>query len=546
MDWKKALTSTLFATTCGFMASGLFLILGLIFGISIENTLWALMISMAIAGLYLRMIIGWLVVIAFIGISFTILLSLRIRGERFASHHQWVTAFIIGGTVSLVIAFFIFDKGVFAGAVMTVPFILGIILLSATIAHLIVHEKLSKLDRTIISASDTPIIMSLLSVLLLSLILILPNLSAVAGLKPEPPSRPITGYGSGIMPYEVESFSLEVSYSTEISDWWFEEEVTRNWKVHVYLPVNYESEEIGLAIFLHGFSGTDIENYHDTMNSLAGQGLAAIFPEYASEVDYSSVDEGFELVKYRGASNNPAHLPRYTMALEGIDLGLQYLEENEGAKSTLGNTSLDRSHLWVGGHSMGSGTSFYVVSEALKRGWGDESLVINLEAPWIHAEDSELRGNMSLLPDHALINIIEYEADTTVAECLGRWYHDRLISRDYSTALPDNQVRYIVVQNDYYGFPPLVASHFQQISFVRDSLANIAYYPRIEAQSDYISSMTIADFEGAEEARIAFMESNGEAVVTGTWSDGTPVNPLLFISQPLLDEGVDWKACPSH
>ncbi len=545
MNWRKMLTTTWFAAICGFLVSGLFLAIAKVFGISIESSLWNLMILMAITGLLLRLIVGWLAIIAFIALSFTIILSLRIRGHRFASRHQWITSFIIGGTISLVIAYFYFDMTVFRGAVMTVPFVLGMILLSAMISHSIVHEKISKMDSSLITKSDSSIIISLFSVLLLSLILILPNLSAVAGLKPEPPLRPTTGYASGIMPYEVESFSLEVSYSTEISDWWFEDETTRNWKVHMYLPVDYDSEKIGLAIYLHGFSGTDIENYHDTMISLAGQGLVAIFPEYASEVDYSSVDQSFELVKYLGGSNNPAHLPRYTMALEGIDLGLQYIEANEDTKSILGNSSIDRSHLWVGGHSMGSGTSFYVVSEALKRGWGNESLVMNLEAPWIHAEDSELRGNMSLLPDHSLINIIEYEADTTVAECIGRWHHDRLISRDDSNPLPDGQVRFILVQNDYYGFPPLVASHFQQISFIRDSLANIAYYPRIEAQSDYISSMARADLEGAENARIAFMESNGEAVVTGTWSDGTPVKELLFISQPLNDDDIEWDECPS-
>ena len=545
MDWKNKSTTIWFAVTSGVLFIGLFLVIGMLFGISIESSLWDLMILMAVTELLLRMITGWLAVMALIGISLTILLSLRIRGHRFASRHQWLTAFIIGGTFSLIIAFFIFDREVFVGAVMTVPFVLGVVLLSAMTSHLIVHEKTSEVYSSLISKSHFALKFSTLSVLVMSLILILPNLSAVAGLKPEPPSRPTSGYGSGIMPYEVEYISVEASYPTEISDWWFEAEVTRNWKVHLYLPVDYDSEELGLAIFLHGFSGTDIENYHDTMVSLAGQGLVAVFPEYASEVDYSSVDQSFELIKYLGGSNNPAHLPRYTMALEGIDLGLQYLESDENTKSILGNTSIDRSHLWVGGHSMGSGTSFYIVSEALKRGWGNASLVINLEAPWIHAEDSDLRGNMSLLPDHTLINIIEYEADTTVAECLGRWHHDRLINRDYSNPLPDEQVRFILVQNDYHGFPPLVASHFQQISFIRDSLANIAYYPRIEAQSEYISSMAKGDLEGAENARFAFMESNGEAVVAGNWSDGTPVNPLLFITQPLVDDDIDWNECPS-
>jgi hypothetical protein len=57
--------------------------------------------------------------------------------------------------------------------------------------------------------------------------------------------------------------------------------------------------------------------------------------------------------------------------------------------------------------------------------------------------------------------------------------------------------------------------------------------------------MARADLEGAENARIAFMESNGEAVVTGTWSDGTPVKELLFISQPLNDDDIEWDECPS-
>jgi hypothetical protein len=529
----------------GILAGGSWLLLGLLFGMSVANTLFAFMIIMALSAMFFRMMIGWLALIGLIVIVFSALIGRRIKGKRYAVHHQWFTAFIIGVTLTQSASFLLFDSTVYLGAVMTVPFVLGVILLSAVIAHSLAHDELSKPDRSKITLSEAPLLISLFSVLVLSLILILPNLSAVAGLEPKPPPRPESGYGSGTMPYEVKSFSREVSYSHEISEWWLGAESTRNWKVHIFLPMNYDSQDTGLAIFLHGFGGTNVENYVDTMNSLAGQGLVAIFPEYASKVDYSSVADDFEMIHFQGGTNDPAHLPRYTMALEGIDAALQFIETDSEIISTLGNTSIDRSHLWIGGHSMGVGTTFYVVGKALQRGWGDESLVINLEAPWIHAEDSELRGNMSLLPDHALINVVEYEGDTTVAKCLGRWHHERLITRDNSTVLADEQVRFIVVQNDYHGFPPLVASHFQQISFVRDTLANIAYYPRIEAQSDYISSMAISDPAGAKTARNAFMESNGEAVVTGTWSDGTPVNPLLYISEPLLAEGVDWKACSS-
>ena len=121
--------TTWFASICGVLVSGLFLLIAKIFGVSIESSLWNLMILMAVTGLFLRLVVGWLAIIAFIALSLTILLSIRMRGHQLASYHQWVTSFIIGGTISLVIAYFIFDITVFRGAVMTVPFVLGLSLI---------------------------------------------------------------------------------------------------------------------------------------------------------------------------------------------------------------------------------------------------------------------------------------------------------------------------------------------------------------------------------------------------------------------------------
>jgi hypothetical protein len=47
----------------------------------------------------------------------------------------------------------------------------------------------------------------------------------------------------------------------------------------------------------------------------------------------------------------------------------------------------------------------------------------------------------------------------------------------------------------------------------------------------------------AESARAAFMDLEGIALKMGVWSDGTPVEPIKFIDEPLADDGVDWARC---
>ena len=267
----------------------------------------------------------------------------------------------------------------------------------------------------------------------------------------------------------------------------------------------------------------------------------AIFPQYVSDVDMSSIDSGFELTYLLGGSDHPQHQPRYTMALYGIDHAWDSIAAGDQVQEALGGeATIDPGHLWIGGHSMGAGTTYHVLSEVLGRGWGSQSLVVDLEAPWIHATQSELRGNMSRLPDHAIIQIIEYESDNVVAKCIGRWQHARMRARDGAAPLPAEQVQFLQVPSDYRGFPRLIASHYLPATIIRESLADHSYYPRLEAQADFIASSANDDAAAAQTAQTAFMESTD----LGEWSNGDTVYPMVFVDAPLELEDENIDACP--
>jgi hypothetical protein len=193
---------------------------------------------------------------------------------------------------------------------------------------------------------------------------------------------------------------------------------------------------------------------------------------------------------------------------------------------------------------MGAGTTFYGLSELLERGFGYSSLVVDLEAPWIHATQPDLMGNMSRLPNHSLIQVVEYETELVVDKCIGRWQHARLLARDGAPALPSEQVLFLQIPTDFHGFPRLIASHYLASGFIRDALADQSYYPRIEAQADFIAASAAGDSQSAEAAKNWFM-TEGEMTDLGDWSDGVAVKPIKIVASPLElpDENVD--ACPT-
>jgi len=540
LDWQKIVKSQILWVIIGFTIGLSVIWWPMLNGSTLFNALFIYIVDSIQYAMAARGLVGWVAFLAIILVGIAGITGRNLRSEPAEQAYKLFTSFVIGWGLSRAIIYFLLDLAFFRGSIAILPFMFGTVLLAGVAGNLTINSSNFKGE---ITPSVVIRKIPILSVLLISLILTLPNLVAVAGLLPSPPERPTEGYGSADMPYEVQEFSLTPDFPDNMTSWWDDWANEQEWNVHIFVPVGLTSESVGVAVVLHGYQGEKVEYYRDTMLSLAGQGLVTIFPQYVSDMDLSSIPADFELNYTLGGSDHPQHLPRYTMALYGVDAGLEFINSDTGISDVLGTTELNTDHLWIGGHSMGVGTTFYVLSELLGRGFGSQSLVIDLEAPWIHATQEDLTGNMSQLPDHTLVHVVEYETDIVVEKCIGRWQHARLTARDQSPPLPSNQVLFLQVPTDFHGFPKLMASHYLPSEFVRDSLADHSYYPRIEAQADFVASSAVGDMISADAAKSWFM-NEGEMTDLGSWSDGVAVTPMRIVSSPLELSDGDWDACP--
>ena len=476
-----------------------------------------------------------------------------------------VTQFLIGYLMAFSALYLMLDFSFFFGSVRAMPFVLGFFITLLVINMLLtdtilldaikqsIKEKKSNLNKTQIFA-----VIEVGLLLVAGLALALPNTWDMSGFAPDQPQLKLGDWGNMEAQYSVIETSIPVFTSSPEFQYWPADDDGSDWKVHVFIPIitdsDLDSKQLGVAIYLHGYSGEDVEVYRDTLELLASRGLVVIFPQYISDLDLSSIDKDFKLIYEEGGSNHPQHQTRYDMAWLGITRAISALNTTADGElaailqqHTGTNTSLNLENLWIGGHSMGGGTTFSMLDRALDLGWGSSSLQISLEAPWIHAQNGNpLRGNMSKLPDHTWAQITEYSSDYTVHPCQARWQHDRISQRDSSFRINDSQVQYLRIESDYYGFPRMMASHFIQASFIHDNFADLSYYSRIDAQAARISTqpqLFTADSNLLSSAQSFLSDENQQMTNLGDWSDGHPVNGIKMIQQPLQQAIADGSYC---
>ena len=419
-----------------------------------------------------------------------------------------------GFLLGLIMIYFLLNYAYFLGALVTIPFILGGLLLFSLLSQNIFDEN--KFDLVVFKN-----IKSILFFIIV-LILILPSFSSMGGMLVKPPNEDFEGFlgnekfnvNKKVIDFETQDFIIE--NMTGISK-------NYDWKVYVFIP-DPVPENMPLAVFLHGYEGEEEWVYTDSFESIASNGVAVIYPQYASNYDVSKYNES--MLNYsEGGSNHPQHEWRYSMAWEGVMIGFDYLKENF--------QGIDSSNLWVGGHSMGAGTSMYIASKASEEGWGNNSFIINLEAPWIYSNYEPFGGNMSFLPNHTIVNVVEYEDDVVVERCIGVWMFERLKNKDGFGTLKDENVFYLKVFSDKRGFPKLISSHYVQATPIRDSLADFAYYKRLEAQSSYLFGFANNDLDLVLNAEKYFKNDGDELKNMGNWSNGDPVKKIEIYKDPM-------------
>ena len=344
-----------------------------------------------------------------------------------------------------------------------------------------------------------------------SLLVVSPGFLAMAGLSPSPPELKIADGNYSIettiheypMPEEVESIQGD-----------YEEDIT--FSVYLSIPEDHEGE-MPLAIILHGFANPFFTTYEDWINTLASRGVAVAFIQYPSDVMPPGHDT-YELHEEAGMSNHPFHNPRAV----AIDAALEFM-------ITILPPEVNESHLLIGGHSLGAGYAMLVLDWALDLGWGNETLFVDLEAPYARPVQDHLQIDTTGIPENFLAHVVVSEDDMSVSDCFGV-HHQNLLG--------ENSL-FIEVPSDRHGFPRLVASHYLQASETHDSLADWGFYRRVASQADWLVANTIGDEIAAENTRMQLIDTQ-ELRNMGEWSDGQQVKELQIWEDAISSSSFDY------
>ena len=483
-----------------------------------------------------------------LGLIFT---GYRLR-SAFSEREWWVWVrvaggFLLGVTFSLVLIHELLDIAYFRGAFILAVAAYAFVILALLVLLFVWPLPIFTHDGEPIGRLDSSGKTLHLVVILFCVWLLIPAIPAMLGVAAAPPSAPTEGYGSTPGPYSVTTQAYAYPMPAEVEAIIGDVEGDIEFSIYLTLPeipADEQMETMPLAIILHGFGNPYWETYVDWATHLSAKGMAVAFIQYPSDVHPEGVDT-FDLIEAHGMSNHPQHIPRSAAIAAAIEhLNATALVENrsEWLNSVIGNTSIDPSHLWVGGHSLGAGLSFRTLDESLMRGWGDESLFIALEAPYAHSVDTELRGDLQTLPDNTLVHIALSEDDTSVSPCYGVWHQQRIISRDGAGDLGAGQVFLMTVPSDRHGFPPMVASHYLQASQVHEVLADWGFYRRADAQADYM----VARSDGNTSTDISaddYLFNETWLANMSEWSDGVAVEEITVYHDALNEGTEEYQDC---
>jgi hypothetical protein len=440
-----------------------------------------------------------------------------------------ILLFISGLTTGFLFLYFLLDVFYLRGAFLLLPTAYGIILLCC----LFVIGGLPRLPERTPKTTMFAGIGHILAIFFAAW-LVMPGIPAMIGIAPSPPDVPPFGYGSSPGPFETTMTIHPYEMPKMVEDVILDEEQDIEFSVYLTLPEltpELPLDSIPLALLSHGWGYPVYEEYTDWISYLAARGIAVAFVQYPSHID-PPIPEGLKGIDVEGASNYPHHEYRAMAIAAALDT-VQNLALNESrhpsVDAALGNVTINSSHLWIGGHSLGGAYTFVQLYESMERGWGNETLFVNIESGWTRPNQAQLQPNLSRMPADTMVHIARGIDDMTVDACYSV-HHQQVYS-----SLPDEHVLYIELQSDLYGFPRLVGSHYLPTDSVHDRLADYGVYRRIAAQADWVFARTQGDTNTESFAYNHL--TDGELLRSmGEWSDGTPVLPLLVYKDALNTE----------
>lgn len=455
-----------------------------------------------------------------------LVLQRQIKGQVNPIWANTVGVLLLGLLTGFLILFFALDQYYLRGAFLLLPTLYGFLFLSLLLMvggfpHIPKDGKPLQVSKHVLHIAGV----------FFAAWLVMPGIPALVGMAPSPPAAPTIGYGADPGPFTTSLSIHPYTMPQEVEDIREETEGDIDFSVYLtlpYLPRDIPPQAIPLAVLSHGWGYPVYDEYTDWIAHLSAKGMAVAFIQYPSDIA-PDIEEDFEAIDEYGASNWPHHVYRakaFEAAFDEIEQIALLDERSEEVDSVLLNHTIDPSHLWLGGHSLGGAYVFLSLYESMERHWGNETLFIDFESPWTRPNQVELQPNMSRIPDSTMVHIAQGIDDMSVDPCYSV-HHQAMFSM-----LPQEHVLFIELQSDLYGFPRLVGTHYLPTDSVHDTLADWGVYRRIDAQADWVVARSRGDTI-TESWAYEHLINSPLLTNMGQWSDGVDVLPLLIHHEAL-------------
>lgn len=279
-----------------------------------------------------------------------------------------------------------------------------------------------------------------------------------------------------------------------------------NYKFYVYEPADPMPAQAPVILFLHGWLAYEPRQYQGWIDHIVKNGYIVVWAQY---------DAGLTLP---GAFAQKA-LTTWRQALQLIELAGQV--SSHVAPEKIGDTI----RTGIVGHSAGGYLSAILASLAVDPQYG---------IPIPEAVLAVEPGGLGIIPEPDFQQI---PAETKFLAVVGDEDNIVCISTAVSmwnglSHLPDTNRDFLLVLSDRHGFPRQIADHkFPATDGLRAD---------IDARDFYITyKLSVALFECAFRGAYcdyALGDGTANQVDMGLWSDGVPMEPLMWVEEPNLLE----------
>jgi hypothetical protein len=412
------------------------------------------------------------------------------------------------------------------GAFLLLPTIYGVVLLGSTLA---IRGPPGLPDSTQDWRGKTKTVLHVATVFLAAW-LVMPGIPALIGIAPSPPLTPTMGYGAEAGPFDRTTLRYAYPLPEEVVA--IQGPTEEDIEFSIYLTLPHLPEEPGiegvpLAILFHAFNNPSIDSYTDWIDHLSAKGMVVAYIQYPTDVRPEG-GEDFEPTIIDGTSDWPHHVPR----MQSIESALNRLNEiitasprDTAIDDVLDDLTIMPEHLWIGGHSLGGAYSLQALGMVQAYSWGNETLVVDTEMAAARPVQEQWLPEYTNLPENSIVHLVVSEDDMTVGQCNSVHQHALFEQID------NNQSLLLYIPSDRYGFPRLVATHYLPANEAHDTLADWAFYRRVDAQADWVVAHSRGDLNTADFA-YANLVNTGMLTNLGKWSDGVDVLPIQAYTDP--------------